>query len=56
MNLPKSLVLVDASSYLFRAYHAMPPLTNSQGEPVGAIYGMVNMLKRLPSASKTRPT
>ncbi len=47
MNLPKSLVLVDASSYLFRAYHAMPPLTNSQGEPVGAIYGMVNMLKRL---------
>lgn len=41
------LVLVDGSSYLFRAFHALPPLTNSQGEPTGAIHGVVNMLKRL---------
>ena len=41
------LVLVDGSSYLFRAFHAMPNLTNSQHEPTGAIYGVVNMLKRL---------
>ena len=43
----KPLVLVDGSSYLFRAFHAMPPLTNASGEPTGAIYGVVNMLKRL---------
>ena len=41
------LVLVDGSSYLFRAYHAMPALTNASGEPTGAIYGVVNMLRRL---------
>ena len=41
------LVLVDGSSYLFRAFHAMPNLSNSQHEPTGAIYGVVNMLKRL---------
>jgi DNA polymerase-1 len=41
------LVLVDGSSYLFRAYHALPPLTNSQGEPTGAIVGVVNMLRKL---------
>jgi len=41
------LILVDASSYLFRAFHAMPSLTNSRGEPTGAVYGMVNMLRRL---------
>ncbi len=43
----KPFVLVDGSSYLFRAYHALPPLTNSKGEPTGAIYGVVNMLKKL---------
>jgi DNA polymerase-1 len=43
----KRLVLVDGSSFLFRAYHALPPLTNSKGEPTGAVYGVVNMLKRL---------
>lgn len=43
----KKLVLVDGSSYLFRAYHALPPLTNSKGVPTGAIYGVMNMLKRL---------
>lgn len=41
------LVLVDGSSYLYRAFHAMPNLTNSRGAPTGAVYGMINMLKRL---------
>jgi DNA polymerase-1 len=41
------LVLVDGSSYLYRAFHAMPALTNSRGEPTGAAYGVVNMLRRL---------
>lgn len=43
----KPLVLVDGSSYLFRAYHSPPHLTNSRGEATGAIYGVVNMLKSL---------
>jgi len=42
-----TLLLVDGSSYLYRAYHAMPDLRNAQGEPTGAIYGIVNMLDRL---------
>ncbi|WJW75464.1 DNA polymerase I [Thiohalobacter sp. IOR34] len=41
------LILVDGSSYLYRAYHALPPLTNSRGEPTGAVYGVANMLRRL---------
>ncbi|MEQ3512726.1 DNA polymerase I [Pseudoalteromonas sp. BZB3] len=41
------LILVDGSSYLFRAYHAPPHLTNSKGEATGAIYGVINMLKSL---------
>ncbi len=41
------LVLVDGSSYLYRAFHALPPLTNADGEPTGAIYGVVNMLRKL---------
>ena len=41
------IILVDGSSYLFRAFHAMPPLTNSKGRPTGAVYGVVNMLKKL---------
>ncbi|MEY2686970.1 MAG: hypothetical protein RL375_1168, partial [Pseudomonadota bacterium] len=41
------LLLVDGSSYLYRAYHAMPDLRNAQGEPTGAIYGIVTMLERL---------
>jgi len=41
------LILVDGSSYLFRAYHSPPHLTNSRGEATGAIYGVVNMLKSL---------
>jgi len=43
----KPLILVDGSSYLFRAFHAMPNLTNASGMPTGAIYGVVNMLKSL---------
>ena len=38
------LYLVDAHAYLHRAYHAMPPLTNSKGEPVGALYGFARVL------------
>ena len=44
-----TIVLVDGSSYLFRAFHAMPSFTNSEGEPTGAILGVVNMLRRLRS-------
>ena len=40
-------ILVDGSSYLFRAFHGMPPLTNSKGQDTGAIYGVINMLKSL---------
>jgi len=41
------LILVDGSSYLYRAFHAMPDLSNSKGQPTGAVYGVINMLKRL---------
>ncbi len=41
------LLLVDGSSYLYRAFHAMPDLRNKAGEPTGAIYGVLNMLRRL---------
>lgn len=47
MSEQKTLVLVDGSSYLFRAFHALPPLMNSKGVPTGAVYGVLNMLKRL---------
>jgi DNA polymerase I len=43
----KTLLLVDGSSYLYRAFHALPELRNSKGEPTGAIYGVLNMLRRL---------
>jgi DNA polymerase-1 len=42
-----ALVLVDGSSYLYRAFHALPPLTNSKGEPTGAVLGVLNMLAKL---------
>ena len=48
------LVLVDGSSYLYRAFHAFPPLTNASGEPTGAMYGVLNMLKSL--ISQVQPT
>jgi len=41
------IILVDGSSYLFRAFHAMPPLTSSKGQPTGAIKGVINMIRRL---------
>jgi DNA polymerase-1 len=41
------LVLVDGSSYLYRAFHALPPLTNAAGEPTGALFGVVNMLRTI---------
>jgi len=41
------LVLVDGSSYLYRAFHALPPLTSSSGEPTGAVHGVLNMLNKL---------
>ena len=43
----KPLILIDGSSYLFRAFHALPPLTNSHGEPTNAMLGVMNMLRRL---------
>src|SRR5476649_2919198 len=43
----EKLLLVDGSSYLYRAFHAMPDLRNKEGDPTGAIYGIVNMLRRL---------
>ena len=42
-----TLYLVDGSSYLYRAFHGLPQLTNSRGEPTGAILGVANMLRRL---------
>lgn len=47
MSDKKPIVLVDGSSYLFRAFHALPPLTSSRGEPTGALYGVLNMLIKL---------
>jgi DNA polymerase-1 len=41
------IILVDGSSYLYRAYHALPPLTNSKGNATGAVKGVINMLRRL---------
>ena len=46
------LILIDGSSYLYRAFHALPPLTNAQGEPTGALFGVVNMLR---AALKEQP-
>lgn len=43
----KPLILIDGSSYLHRAYHALPELANSHGEPTGAVYGVINMIRKL---------
>ena len=43
----KTLLLVDGSSYLYRAYHAMPDLRNKKGEPTGALYGVINMMRKI---------
>ena len=45
--MPAPLVLIDGSSYLYRAFHALPPLTTSTGQPVGAIRGVISMLNKL---------
>jgi DNA polymerase-1 len=47
MTAPKPLILIDGSSWLHRAFNALPPLTTSAGEPTGALYGVLNMLRRL---------
>ncbi len=47
MSARRKLVLVDGSSYLYRAFHALPPLSNSRGEPTGAVLGVLNMLQKL---------
>ena len=44
---PQKLILIDGSSFLFRAFHAVPPLSNAQGQPTNAIYGVSNMLRKL---------
>ena len=44
---PKQLILVDGSSYLFRAFHALPPLVSSKGQPTGAVKGVINMIRSL---------
>ncbi|GLQ32970.1 DNA polymerase I [Litoribrevibacter albus] len=44
---PAPLILVDGSSYLFRAFHGLPPLTNKEGHPTGAIKGVISMLRRM---------
>jgi DNA polymerase-1 len=43
----RKLLLIDGSSYLYRAFHALPPLSNSKGEPTGAVLGVLNMLNKL---------
>lgn len=43
----KPFILIDGSSYFYRAFHALPPLKNSKGQPTGAVYGVVSMIKRL---------
>ncbi|MDD1649278.1 MAG: DNA polymerase I [Methylococcaceae bacterium] len=49
----KTLILVDGSSFLYRAFHALPPLTTSRGEPTGAVLGVANMLRKLIAAHDT---
>ena len=44
---PKELILVDGSSYLFRAFHALPPLESSKGQQTGAVKGVINMIRSL---------
>jgi DNA polymerase-1 len=47
MSAPRRLVLIDGNSYLYRAFHALPPLTTSKGQPTGAIFGFLNMLRQI---------
>src|SRR6267142_1158208 len=50
----KTLLLVDGSSYLYRAFHALPELKSPKGEPTGAIYGVLSMLRKLASDYKAQ--
>lgn len=50
METPEHLILVDGSSYLFRAFHALPPLVNSKHQPTGAVKGVINMIRSLISS------
>ncbi len=47
MPAPRRLVLIDGNSYLYRAFHALPPLTTASGQPTGAIFGFLNMLRQI---------
>ena len=49
------IFIIDGSSYLYRAYHAMPPLTTSSGKPTGAVKGVTNMLMNLKKESEGSP-
>jgi len=51
----RNLYLVDGSGYVFRAFFGLPPLSNSRGEPTGAIYGFIRMLFKLLKALCLRP-
>ena len=53
-NPEKTLLLVDGSSYLYRAFHALPELKSPKGEPTGAIYGVLSMLRRLAADYKAQ--
>ncbi len=53
-NPEKTLLLVDGSSYLYRAFHALPELKNTRGEPTGAVYGVASMLRRLAADHKAQ--
>ena len=52
MTAPRLLVLIDGYSYLYRAFHALPPLTTSRGQPTGAIFGFLNMLRQIQRTRK----
>ena len=52
MSAPRRLVLIDGNSYLYRAFHALPPLTTSKGQPTGAIFGFLNMLRQIQRTRK----
>jgi len=54
MTTSPHLVLVDGSSYLFRAFYALPPLTTNSGQPTGAMYGVINMLQKLLDSYKPK--
>jgi DNA polymerase-1 len=52
MPAPRLLVLIDGYSYLYRAFHALPPLTTSKGQPTGAVFGFLNMLRQIQRTRK----